>query len=263
VKLNIIGRPVIPADQMYRNIACAKSLGFPSVKDRQGTKSGPLAVVGGGPSVLGYIDEIRGYGQNIWAINGTCSWLRNYGIDSVFFSCDALPQVVGQARGAKRAVIATQCDPEVFRALKDVDVTVFDATHGEIIGSGSTTATATPMTAAIMGYRPIVFYGCESSYPENRTHAYIHEARDFEMIVKVNGQSYRTAPDFCKQAEELSALFRLERESGVQGNPVFMERSGGLLRAMIEHGDDYELEWVSHELVQNINVSMKYDWVLS
>jgi hypothetical protein len=241
---------------MASNIAHSRSLGLPTIAERRGTKSGPLAIVGGGPSAMALVDEIRGYGANVWAVNGTCAWLREHGVEAVFFSCDALPMVADQAKGAKRAVVATQCDPGVFEALKDADVTVFDATHGEIIGSGSTTVTATPMTAVLMGYRPITFYGCESSYAMGRTHSYVNEIRDLEMVLTLGGLKFRTAPDFCKQAEELSALFRLERENN-PGFPIFCERSGGLLRAMIQHGDEYELEWVSQILADNIKSVME------
>lgn len=277
MKLNLIGRPVVPADRLYANIDSARARGLPTVQDLRGTRSGTLFVVGGGPSAKDYLADFHGisdfrvpratdYGvlpavkSDIWAINGACRWLASEDIEAVFFSCDALPEVAEFARGARRAVIATQCDPAVYDALlsNGAEIVTFDASHGEIIGSGSTTATATPMTALIMGFRQVVFYGCESSYAQGKTHAYHHEPRAEEIIVELGGETFLTAPDFLKQAEELSALFHLERQNNPYAGPrVFSENSGGLLRQMIVHGHDYNLKWVSQSVANNIGSTMK------
>jgi len=272
MKLNLIGRPVVPADRLDANIAYCRSLGLPTVQDRTGTRSGILHIVGGGPSARRYTDHYRGITDyrepyktryasmqpvrgDVWAINGTCSWLRSEGIVAVFFTCDALPEVAEFAKGARWAVVASQCDPAVFDTLLEggADITTFDCAHGKIIGAGSTTATATPMTGFTLGFKQVVFYGCESSYPRGETHAYRHEPRPEEIVVSLGGESFLTAPDFLKQAEELSTLFHMEQEHNPgHGAKVFSELSGGLLRQMIEYGHDYELEWVSQAVADNI-----------
>lgn len=248
----MIGRPTVPVDQMDRNIEYARSLGLPSIQGRARTCSGPLHVIGGGPSALRFV-ETRPKGD-VWAINGTCTWLRGEGFDPVFFSCDALPMVAEFARGARRALIAEQCDPSVYDVLLKggADITTFECNHGEVVMSGSTTATATPVTAITLGYAPVTFWGCEGNYELDRTHADRHEPRAEELIVEVGSQQFRTAPDFLKQCEELARFFALEREHNPNGPPVFLEESGGLLRAMIEHGDDHRVVWLSNKMIETI-----------
>lgn len=249
MKLNLIGRPVVPADQMDRNIELARARGLPTIKGRAGTCSGPLHVIGGGPSARRFL-ELRPPGE-IWAINGTCRWLMDAGFDPVFFSVDALPMVADFARGAQRAVIAEQCDPSVYDALRGADITTFECNHGEVIMTGSTTATATPLTAIELGYAPITFWGCEGSYWDGQTHADRHEPRAAELVVALAGKEYLTAPDFLVQCEEMAAFFALEREHN-PGPPVFREESGGLLRAMIEHGTDYDVKWLSNGMIATL-----------
>ena len=249
MKLDLIGRPVIPADQMDRNIALARARGLPTIKGRARTCSGPLHVIGGGPSARRFL-ELRPHGE-IWAINGTCTWLREAGFDPVFFSVDALPMVADFARGARRAVIAEQCDPSVYDALRGADIVTFACNHGEVVITGSTTATATPATAIELGYAPITFWGCEGSYERSRTHADRHEPRAEELVVEVGGELFLTAPDFLKQCEELAAFFGIEqRRQGMP--PIFRDESGGLLRAMIEHGCDYDVKWLSNKMIETL-----------
>ena len=275
LKLNLIGRPVVPADRLQANIDRCRSLNLPTVKDRRGTRTGPLHIVGGGPSSRRWLGNYRGITDyrepvktqfatlppvegDVWAINGTCPWLRSEGIEAVFFSCDALPEVAEFARGARWAVVAEQCDPSVFDVLLEggADIITFDCAHGEIVGTGSTTATATPMTGAILGFRQFIFYGCEGSYERGRTHADRHEPRAEELVVELGGEEFLTAPDFLKQCEELSAMFHMERRES-PGTRVFQELSGGLLRQMIEHGHDYAIRWLSPTMRANIEQTMK------
>lgn len=234
---NWIGRPCIPPGQFERNVAHSQKLGLRSLS---AVGLGPLLVVGGGPSAAQHLDEFRG--AEILAINGACGWLRQAGIASTFFTLDALPEAARWAEAASRAIVAASCDPAVFAALEGADVTVFDARPGKTVLSGTTSATAAPVVGLTMGYRPVIFYGCEGSYPPDRTHAYFNEPRIEEFDVKIGGTVYRTAPDFLYQSIELAAIFRAVNELDPD---LLQEHSGGLLRAMLEHGDDYDIVWMS------------------
>ncbi len=61
-------------------------------------------------------------------------------------------------------------------------------------------------------------------------------------MVRVGGKDYRTKPEFLEQARIMSEVIRTI--------PTFYsERSGGLLRAMVEHGWDYELVDMSDDVL--------------
>jgi hypothetical protein len=237
----IRGGTVVPYAQMSRNIEHAHTLGFPVLGDVARAMRGPLAIVGGGPSVREHLKELKSWQGDIWGVNGACKWLRNHGVNSTFFSVDALPEAAKHAHGAARAVVATQCDPALFEALGNAEVDLFYNAYGETQASGASSTTATPTIAVRSGYGPITYFGCESSYQRGQTHAYHDEPRVHEMIVRCGGADYLTSPDFYYQAMELAIIIR-------DFPGLYLERSGGLLRAFVERSDGHEVTWVSEAL---------------
>lgn len=228
-----------------RNIAHARSLGLPEPVEVE-SHNLRLAVVGGGPSIKEHLEELRAYDE-IWAINGACSYLRSQGIESVFFALDPHPIVTQWATGAKKALLVDRCDPSTFEVLKDADVKVYSlANDGGKFLSGSSTATAAFNLAAVLGYRDVTFYGCESCYVAS-SHAYQDEARVDQMLVECGGYKYLTAPDYYIQAQELAQLIKAAPN-------CFRERSGGLLRAMI-YNDEHDVVGLSQSLQDAINGS--------
>lgn len=243
--MTFTGEPPVAHEAILRNIASARALGLPepvevSSHDRS------LAVVGGGPSIKEHLDEIRAHDE-IWAINGACSYLRSQGIESVFFALDPHPIVAKWAVGAKQALLVDRCDPSAFEVLKDAEVRVYSlANDGGKFLSGSSTATAAFNLAATLGYRDVTFYGCESCYVAS-SHAYQDEARVDQMLVECGGYKYLTAPDYYIQAQELAQLIKAAPKH-------FRERSGGLLRAMILN-DEHDVIAVSQSLHDAIDGS--------
>ena len=206
-----------------------------------------LAVIGGGPSIIENEERLRNWGGDRWAINGAYHWCQKKGIEDVtFIAADPHEIVASWAYRVKRAIVTTRCNPKVFGVLKagQADVKTFKLDGPNKIISGSSTATVVPHLAALNGYKHITFFGCESCHSPERTHAYMREPRDAEMIVRCNGEDFYTAPDWLMQACELATIIGLAPH-------VFLEESGGLLRAMLAN-PEYEIAWISKGLADQL-----------
>lgn len=238
---------VIPVDheQLLRQIAHGQSLGYPSVRWQE-PHDRPLAIVGGGPSIVDKLHEIREF-ADIWAVNGACGYLRKHGIESTLLSLDPCDFLAPRVKGATKALLATRCHPDVFATLKGADITVFDAVNDTADGIWASCATVTASfhLGTMLGYRKFVFFGCEGSYSE-QTHAYMNEAelQDYRFVVECGGNRYLTAPDLYMLTQQMAVFFK-------RSNGSITERSGGLLRAMIEH-DEHEIVLVSPMLMASL-----------
>jgi hypothetical protein len=255
-KIVFSGGPPVTHEDILRNIAHAKTLGLPYVQ-KVPPHDRVLAVVGGGPSINEHVDEIRSF-TDVWAINGASQWLRERGIENTFIAVDPHHIVAKWAPGAKKAILCTRIDPSVFEILEDADVRLFslmqDTEDGGIQCFSSTASLAFDL-GTDLGYRKAVFFGCEGSFPgnvsgdnrEDFTHAYPEpsEKREERMVVECGGVEYLTAPDFYVQSDEISKMVRMFPQH-------FSERSGGLLRAMIEN-DDHDIVKVSRAMMSGLH----------
>lgn len=239
MKIRFHGTGCVSRETMDKNIAHCRSLNLPDVKDGTVPR---LAVIGGGHSILAKVNEMREFDGDRWIVAGAHYWCQQHGIDGVFFNIDPQPLIADLCKGVKRAILATCTAPEVFEALKGKDVQVFDLrTDGESINHGPSAATATPMLAMEKNYRKITFYGCDSSYPQDKSsHAYENVSDPLQMLVRCYGENFLTTPTLLMQCEYLSETIRALPS-------VFSEESGGLLRAMIEN-PDYDITHGSVEL---------------
>lgn len=241
------GEVAVSHEGMLKNIAHARALGFPYVREEfpHGRR---LAVVGGGPSIVDHLDEIRSY-TDVWAINGACGFLRERGIVSTLLACDPVPFLAERVRGAKTAILCSRCDPAVFDALKGAEITLFDALQDKLTGGYATWLSVSAMSAVFQlsmayGFRQTVFYGCEGSY-ESTTHAYMDDPQGHRFVVSCGGGEYLTVPELYIQCQQMAPLFRLSVSD------AFTERSGGLLRAMIQN-EDHDIVKVSRALLASL-----------
>ena len=246
MKIHFTGTPPVEHDVMLKHRAMAIERGIPFIKKDTPAHDRKLAVVGGGPSLQKTVSELFKFQGDIWAINGACRWLKDQGIESTFISVDPHPIVSSWARGAKKAIVVSRSDPSVFDALEGADVRIFDSLNDseEGIPGGSSTATVVPPLSAELGYRSVVFYGCDGSYPKGASHAYMDEKREDQLLIKCGGSEYLTAPDFYVQSQELAMVIRRFPKH-------FSECSGGLLGAMVAN-DDHDVVSVSRALLRHM-----------
>ena len=237
----------MPREEASRHIAFAKASGLPYIKE---AARPALIVLGGGHSITPLVEELRAWSGDIWACGSTFQWCRTNGIKATFFAVDPLPEVEAMTEGAETAIIAESVNPLVITALKasGAKTELFELIEtSDMTNHGTTAATCTPYIAIEVGYRDITYIGCESSFTEclmrpedpgahiyftGDSHAYKNDwdGGDNQKViirVKVGEQAFITDPRFLNQAEYLARMIRVL--------PLFKERSGGLLRALVKN----------------------------
>lgn len=246
-KIAFEGHVPVSHEDLLAHVSHAKSLGYPEVREVE-PHGRRLAVVGGGPSIVDRLDEIREF-TDIWAVNGACGFLRDHGIASTLLTLDPCDFLAPRVKGATKALLATRCHPEVFKCLEGADITVFDAVNDTENGLWASCSSVTVAfhLATVLGYRQTVFYGCEGSFAEGTTHAYMDEAelQDYRFVVECGGKHYLTAPDLYMLTQQMAVFFRLAI------NDSFIERSGGLLRALIDT-PEHDIVKVSRALMATL-----------
>jgi len=222
----------------------SQSLGLPEiVPGKAGAAAPRLAVVGGGPAVINHIDELRAWDGEVWAVNRTWEWCRDNGIDATFYTID---QITRAYEGVRRAVLGDPVRPQTFDDL------IAQGAHIELVRLGrgsilpaSTSAGTAPMIACWRGHKHVTFFGCESSYPEGRTHINKNETDRLGSIwVECGDREYVTCAQFIMQAEWIAKMAR--------AFPEFIEvRGAGFLPALVLHGD-YDVTHVNRQLHERL-----------
>lgn len=221
----------VPDARLSENIAHARSLGLPNAEHRASGRA--LNIIGRGPSVARYTDILKTDDADAWACGTAWAWCRDNGISATAVFADPSPVMARSAVGCRRAFVSEQCDPLLFEVLSGADVRLMAI---EQWGVGNSAATI----AAVLGSNPGVetrLYGSEGSFSW-ATHADENQPQANEMLVRCGGEIFRTNPQMVIQCEEFVHIIRLCTAG------VFVNRSGGLLGAMLATGAEWELiEW--------------------
>lgn len=195
----------------------------------------PLAVVGGGKSALEHLEELRSWPGHIWAINQTAQWLASEGRsnDVWLFSISPTKRIATYLDGVNRAILSSQCHPDVFQGLAErgADVRKFHLFDG----SGPASAPNAVFPSAILGYKQLTFFGCEGSF-KGQPYFYRQESKPDQMVVRAGGVDYVTSTDIFITTEVMASVIKEFPER-------HKERSGGLLRAMIQDPEWGVVAW--------------------
>jgi hypothetical protein len=229
---------VFPADDLARFTKLNHALGLQRF-GADGTIKPRLAVVGGSPSVAGFVDELKAWPGEIWAINGALGWCLERGIEATFYTLDASAVLADMARRADKAILADHCHPAVVHAVSgQIRLVKLEGTP-----LGCTSAASAPMLAAQGGYDGITLFGCASSFEGDAEHAYAWASvTPSRVLVQCGGRQYLTTPQLIMQAEYLADIARQV--------PGYLQVMGdGFLPALIEHGE-FEIVKVSRDLFQ-------------
>jgi hypothetical protein len=245
-RISVTSVGCFPIEKLRENAAYASERGVPKLSQRA-PHGRPLAVVGGGASALASIDELRNWPGDIWGINGTASWLCRQGIPATLFSVDPDPCLADLTDGVESAILSSICAPAAIDALAG-KVQVFDPEHVDpqtpFIG-GTTSATRVPTPAIHQGYRSISYFGCEGSFGAT-THTFKDEAPERQVLIQAGAERYRTTLQFMNQTESLAEVI-----AAYPG--LLIDRSGGLLGAMIAHPDSWEVVGLSEVLLRELD----------
>lgn len=190
-----------------------------------------LAVVGGGESAQNYIDTLKNWDGEIWAIKGAAKWLGDMGVKTTFVSCH--PTYNHDGYQPDKALLSSSCPRELFEYLK-CPIEIFHSDtdkYGLRIHGGCTTLAKTPYLALTMGYTDISYFGCDSSMT-GRSHVYTDKPAMDRMRIVCDGQEFMAQPDWIWQAEYMQDVFNAAPH-------VFKNMSNGLMAAMIRTKGHY------------------------
>jgi uncharacterized Rossmann fold enzyme len=203
---------------------------------------GEALIVGGGPSLKGELPNLRmkrDRGGIVFALNGAHDWLIDHGIIPDFHVLlDAREENVRFVQNPRKEVVylvAAQCHPVIFDALKGYNVTTWAACLETpeqetalatkfagiplmLVGGGATVGLKTMNLAYLWGFRRLRVYGLDSSYSDGENHAYRQELNDKESRMEIHaaGRDFICAPWMAKQAMEFQQQYRQFSALGVK-----------------------------------------------
>jgi hypothetical protein len=204
--------------------ACRRDL--PWFQPAENEHDGHVAILGGGPSLVDKIDEIKwrqSIGQTVWVLNNAHAALEDTGIRyDAQVLLDARPENAAFITDAADYLVASQCDPKVFSALRHQRVTLFHVNSpgmvdllspekvrpAYLVGGGTTVGMNALALAFLKGFRKIHLYGFDSSYRDGQHHAYSQPLNDGERASEAmyNDKTYFCAPWMIGQAQEFMEL---------------------------------------------------------
>lgn len=168
------------ASQHAAAIESASTRGLPELAPAFVSHDGTMVLVGSGPSLPTFIDEIkaeRAKGRPILAINGAHDFLCEHDLTpDLFLTTDPRDLRHNLERKNHHTVylLASRCAPEVFDHLKDCAVMLWHSNshHEEVetvkkyaklaIGGGSTSGLRAIAVAWFMGFRNFILFGYDS-----------------------------------------------------------------------------------------------------
>lgn len=216
------------------------------------------AVVGGGPSVMDYLDELRAWQGDVFAINDTGKYLSDNGIASTIISVDGtrIPFRIGPL--VKGAIFATRVHRIQFSQLKGLPIRVFDMAEEDRakgVEGGPTSICRTPHLLLRMGYAGIAYFGMDGSFLGDMTHisGKSLSAHENMVIVRAGGKDYVTHGGFLLQHQWMLEAFRRHSQ-------FLYNASGGLFRAMLENPDTWEVVAVAEDLKKKYEESGDPCW---
>lgn len=179
---------------------------------------GHAVIVGGGPSLQEHLPTIKkrkDLGQTIFALNGAAKFLNENGIIPEYqVILDARPDNIALIGSAKKYLIASQCDPAIFKALGDPfvwhpaieDIEEHLPAHDDdyaLIGGGTTVGLSAMCLAYTLGYRKLHLFGYDSSHRATLGHAYKQPINATEPLCKVTlgGKTFTASLTMARQAE--------------------------------------------------------------
>lgn len=252
-------------ERISENIRNAITLPYPWLKIEE-EHNDHAVIVGGGPSLLDGIEEIRERqkrGQVIFSTNNTFNWLYEHGISAdSHVMIDAREENAAFTPSISTPIqyYASQCHPAVFDKCGENTVLfhsffsdgLFDIignnTGDPLVGGGCTVGLHAIALAWILGYRHFHLYGFDSSYTQGENHAYKQPLNDTDKVIEVvmNDKKYQVAPWMATQVENFKSLAKELVERGC----VITVHGSGLLpdaAKIMSLPDEPDTEMVSVE----------------
>jgi len=250
------GQLNVPVDGMYANVRANLAAGWDQVSPHV-TNDVDVAILGGGPSLAQFEDEIRDLqkaGTKIVTLNGAYNWCLDRDIAPV-------TQVMVDAREFNARftkpvredcmyLLSSQCHPSVFEGLPKERTLLWHSTAKEVhailkehygstpwypIPGGSTVLLRAVPLLRQLGFRRFHLFGCDSCLTDGAHHAYTQEENDHgvvgPIVVQPSGRVFYCHSWMAAQAREFISLIQQ------LGNEIELQVHGdGLLAYLLEHG---------------------------
>jgi len=196
--------------------------------------NGDFVMVGSGPSVEHHLDAIRDcqiQGMPIVAIKGAHDWLIERGIiPDVCIMLDPQPKIMncikhrGQWPASHKGciyMIASQCDPLIFEALKNQRVVMWHALsnigegkllEGELlVGGGTTSGLRAFNLGFLMGFRRFRLFGFDSCLKDKESKIKRMSGETATKVIEVEcgGRKFPCNPAMAGQANELQSMIKM------------------------------------------------------
>ena len=210
---------------------------------------GTFVVVGSGPSLAGFADEIRGEkakGRPICAIKGAHDWLCEQGIEpDLFFSIDPRDRRNNVQRKTERTVylLASRCAPEMFEHLKDRQIVLVHTLSSDeentwyvnkgkyLVGGTSTSGMRAFNIAYWWGFRKFIMFGMDSCNAPDGVTKRIDGSltgQTTDVIIGKTGRKFICNIAMAKQAEDFQKLWQMMPDIHIESH------GDGLLTAILE-----------------------------
>lgn len=211
------------AEKRNANVASSVARKLRTIRSQE-PNDRSLAIVGGGPSAIDFLDEIRGY-DDVWCVNGMLDWLIEQGIKPKgYVIIDPEPIMTQYLKNPPDDVVyyvGSVCHPDTFDALKDRNVVLFHPLMDDmpivdnkaVIGGGPTVLTRAPQLAYRLGYRDVHLFGADSSYESGIHHIY-DAPMDPIVRVSLDDVIYETSGVFLHQVAYFQQILHWFQSKG-------------------------------------------------
>ena len=219
VELDVVGNT--EPDVMLGNVQRSVKRSLPWF-DFDKSAQGSVCLVGGGPSLVDTIDQLKVRHQNgakVWAMNGTYDYLIEHGIvPDAMVILDARAENVRFVQNPQSTTmfyIASQCDNSVFEALQGYKVVLVHAhTLGvyellehekarpvHLFNGFTSVGILSLILAELIGFKRIFMFGMDSSYRDGKHHVYSQTSNDADGSIDamIDDVTYKCAPWMAQQ----------------------------------------------------------------
>lgn len=168
-----------------------------------------VAIVGGGPSLAGTLDEIRELNAPVWACNGAYPYLVEHGIEpQAFVMVDRRKENAAFVRKPVPGCVHyldKRVHPDVVRALKHHKVKEYDQYR---LLAGGTVVSHAMLLARQQGLTDQHFFGVDCCYMDGDGHAYPQPWQKGEKVedLEMYGKTWRTAPWMLAQVADFNKI---------------------------------------------------------
>lgn len=238
-KLEVKASCIYSNDVLYENIRLALERGLEEIQPHE-KHDGRAVLVGSGPTVSGFVDEIRQQqndGCAIVAIKDAHDWLISNGIIPDYavavdpqehrFNC-----FLKKLRGIKY-MIASQCHPAMFDHLKWCNVYLWHLYITEkqdyppdrwLITGGTTSGLRAISLFYAMGFRDFSLYGYDSCLDNGvlRVDGFKSDKEVHEVVVGHGGKRFLSTPEMMAQANEFQKVMEVMPDISIEsfGNGI-------------------------------------------